>query len=51
MDCNKGKKEQVLAIEENWDKPSWSNGNAVMFSTISSVLSVSRDDSIFIFGY
>lgn len=51
MDCNKEKKGTVLVKEEKWAKPSWSNGNAVMFYTISSVLYFSPIDLISVFGY
>lgn len=47
----KKKKGTVLVKEEKWAKPSWSNGNAVMFYTISSVLSFSPIDLITVFGY
>lgn len=51
MDCNKEKKGTVLAKEEKWAQPSRSNGNAVMFYTISSVISFSHVDLISVFGH
>lgn len=43
------KKGTVLVEEEKWARPSWSNGNAVMFCTISSVTSFSHIDLISVF--
>lgn len=45
------KKGTVLEKEKEWAKPSWSNGNAVMFYTILSVIYFSHIDLISVFGY
>lgn len=45
------KKGTVLVKEEKRAKPSRSKGNAVMFYTISSLISVSHIDLISVFGY